>query len=96
MQATDPPRLQEQEGDQAGALQTLRAALQWWRESMVDAPSGGENPEHWLLRVRFQGSQHLLWLWRRLCRCCHLRMAAQCRMLSPLRIASAKALCGHH
>jgi hypothetical protein len=44
--------LQEQEGDQAGMLQTLRAALQWWRNSMTDMQPGAGHPEHWLLSVR--------------------------------------------
>lgn len=44
--------VQEQEGDQAGMLQTLRAALQWWRDSMADTQTGAEHPEHWLLSVR--------------------------------------------
>lgn len=42
--------LQEQGGDQGGALQTLRSALQWWRNSMVEPPQGGQHPEHWLLQ----------------------------------------------
>jgi hypothetical protein len=44
--------VQEQEGDQAGMLQTLRAALHWWRNSMTDVQPGAEHPEHWLLSVR--------------------------------------------
>ena len=44
--------MQEQEGHQAGMLQTLRAALQWWRNSMTGMQPGAEHPEHWLLSVR--------------------------------------------
>lgn len=43
--------VQEQGGDQAGALHTLRSALHWWRNSMVEPPQGGQHPEHWLLQV---------------------------------------------
>ncbi len=45
---------QEQGGDAAVAAATLRAALQWWRDSMVEPPAGIEHPEHWLLQVIFR------------------------------------------
>jgi hypothetical protein len=44
--------VQEQEGDQEGMVRTLRAALQWWRDSMADARASAEHPKHWLLWVR--------------------------------------------
>mmetsp|Transcript_5293 Transcript_5293/g.15184 ORF Transcript_5293/g.15184 Transcript_5293/m.15184 type:complete len:701 (-) Transcript_5293:233-2335(-) len=43
-------RLQEDAGNMEGAVQTLEAALEWWRHSMIDAPGSGAHPEHWLLQ----------------------------------------------
>jgi len=33
-------------------IATLRAALQWWRDSMdVGQAQGSDHPQHWLLKV---------------------------------------------
>lgn len=42
--------VQEDAGNMEGAVQTLEAALEWWRHSMIDAPGSGAHPEHWLLQ----------------------------------------------
>ena len=42
--------VQEDAGDNEAAVQTLAAALEWWRNSMADAAAGAGHPQQWLLQ----------------------------------------------